>query len=204
MMKRAVLVFLASLLSACGGGGGSAGGGGSPGGSIPIVPQTANYFPLAVGNDWQYTGGLNYTMPNTAIVSGKMTYAYQGGCNEWEFLYKDSQQDVYSIGQNVSSPTAPSLLYPSPELIVKGSMSAGESWTNNLGFGTETLTVGAATSVTINGTSYPAWSITSTGYGESSTTIYVANFGPVFVTDFCVSPPVLRSLTSYAVSSSSI
>ena len=147
-----------------------------------------------------------YGISAPATVNGQVAYPYQGGCNATEYLVKDSQGNVSSIGQSVSGTISQFQAYPQPELLVRGALSAGMTWQNNLGsIGIETATVGNPSAVTINSTAYTAYPITYTipGY-PGNTETYVAGIGPIYVTDFCVNPPVTRSIISYGVSPSSI
>jgi hypothetical protein len=138
--------------------------------------------------------------------SGLTLYPYQGGCNEWEFLYKDASGNVYSYGQNVSNPMNPSP-YPQAELIVRGSLAAGMTWKNNLGFVTESVTVESPVTVTINGTAftgYPVQYVDEYNPPSTGTIVYVAGYGPVQVTNWCVSPAVQENLTAAGIAAGSI
>ena len=208
-MKRPIYVICGSLLLAsCGSGGGGA--------SIPATTsnsgsgtssaQSANYFPLAAGNSWTYQGGLYYAISSPITVSGQTAYPYQGGCNEWDYLYKDSSGNVYSIGQTVSG-TGAVTVYPQPQLIVRSQLSAGMTWQNNLGFVTESVSVGSPVTVTVNGANVTGYPIATTDHystPSTGTTVFVANYGPVQVTNWCPNPSVQENLTSVNISASSI
>lgn len=190
---------LALCLAACGGGGGKSNVL-PPGGTSGAATQTANFFPLIAGEQWQYAGSLSYSLLPSITVNGQTVYPYQGGCNEWEFLYSDSSNNVYSIGQNVLSPSAPTTIYPQPELLVKGTLTQGDSWTNNLGsIGTEKVTVSTPTpDFSVLGTTEQVWNLTYADTpGNTGTTTYAPNVGPVQVTNWCTTPASGSALSSY-------
>ena len=189
------------LLAACGSGGGGGGGTSSLNPPVSSVPS-ANYFPVASSNAWTYQGGLNYNMGAPFTIQGQTVYPYQGGCNATEYLYKDSSGNVYSIGQTINGVGSPQAC-PQPELLVKSRLSSGMTWNNNLGFVTESVSVGNPVNLTINGSSatgYPVSYTDSYSPPVTATIVYVANIGPVQVPNFCVSPSVAENLTSYSVS----
>ena len=198
-------LFCTVSLAACGSGGGGGGGTSSVNPSVSSVPS-ANYFPVASSNAWTYQGGLNYNTGAPFTFQGQTVYPYQGGCNATEYLYKDSSGNVYSIGQTINGVGSPKP-YPQPELLVKSQLSSGMTWNNNLGFVTESVSVGNPVNLTINGSSAMGYPVSYTdNYSPpvTATIVYVANIGPVQVPNFCVSPFVAENLTSYSVSPTSI
>lgn len=206
LLRYKFFVGLVTLsLTACGGGGGGTGGSATIPQTTPAT-QTANYFPLGSSNNWTYQGGLNYTMGAPSSFQGQTIYPYQGGCNATEYLYKDSAGNVFSIGQTINGIGAPKA-YPQPELLTKSQLSPGMTWNNNLGFVTESVSVGSPINLTINGSSSIGYPISYTdNYSPpvTATVVYVANIGPVQLPNFCTSPAVQATLTSYAISPTSI
>lgn len=94
--RSAAACLLATLLlSACGGGGGD---------TAPEVPDSADYFPLAVGNRWLYGGDsgavlLTLRVNGTTTIDGRSAYTLQSQAmttgESWESIYAKSATELW-------------------------------------------------------------------------------------------------------------
>ncbi|MDP4175936.1 MAG: T9SS type A sorting domain-containing protein [Bacteroidota bacterium] len=97
-------------------------------GFAKVNAQTENYFPLAIGNQWEYYDGVKYWFgeieKDTLYKNGKKYFIMPFSIGEFHFARKDSLGNVYTI-ESMFNPYH----YDSLEaLVFKSNAQLGESW----------------------------------------------------------------------------
>jgi len=148
-MKKIIGILLVAGIAfsvvGCGGGGGGGGGGSAPATLTQPGPgpgDQANYFPVAVGNTWEYRGvqtengqgQVGYhrtaTVTGTKMVNGfnatvvKVESSLDAGSTYDEYLYK-AGNGIFNCGNNDTTDTMTPQIAPYPELLFPVQTGAG-------------------------------------------------------------------------------
>lgn len=138
----------------------------------PEEPTSGDYFPMAVGNTWNYTNDASLVLGATQVVNGKTYYketnSFFIGAIEWpdleEFVRKENGI-YYSMVKSV--PNSDNPIQPQEIIILKDNLAVGGTWTSTFSLtysdedGVGILTVNSDyvieqkdVTLTVNGTTY--------------------------------------------------
>lgn len=103
----------------------------------PNEPSSGDYFPMAVGNIWNYTNNAVLELGSSQVINGKTYYKQtntffadlEGIQDAEEFLRKENGNYYSRIS---SVPGAENVLVPQEIVILKDNLAAGGTWTSTI------------------------------------------------------------------------